>query len=48
MNPILFLKQPKICTENWHHQDLYQILKTLDIQELINAVIKDAKDAKFI
>ena len=31
----------KICIENWHLLDLYQVLKSLEDQKLINAVIKD-------
>ena len=32
--------------ENWHLLDSYQVLKTLENQELINAVTKDAKYVK--
>ena len=34
--------------ENWHILDSYQILKTLENQELTNAVIKDVKYVKVI
>ena len=38
----------KICIENWHILDSYQILKILENQELINAMIKDVKYVKVI
>ena len=35
-------------TDNWHLLDSHQILKTFENQELINAMIKDAKYFKII
>ena len=34
--------------QNWHLLDFYQILKTLENQELVNEVIQDAKYVKTI
>ena len=34
--------------ENWYLLDSYQILQTFENQELVNAVIKDAKYVKII
>ena len=36
----------KICIEDWHLLHSHQILKILENQELLNAVIKDAKYVK--
>ena len=38
----------KICIENWHLLDSYQVSKTLENQERINAVTKDAEYFKII
>ena len=40
------LNNQKICIENWHLLYSYQVLKTLENRELINAVIKDEKYVK--
>ena len=45
---ILSLKRPKNCRENWCPLDSYEILRTLENQEFINAVIKDEKYVKII
>ena len=47
-NSILSLKQPKLLYRELHLLDSYQILKTLENQEIINSAIKDAKYAKVI
>ena len=47
-NFILSLKQPKNLYSKLHLLDSYQILKTLENKELINAVINYAKYVKFI
>ena len=41
MNLIFYLKQPKNLYKEFDLLDLYQILKTLENQELINTVIKE-------